>query len=103
MARPDHRSDEAKAYRRLYKTARWLKLRQSVLDDEPLCRYCIEDEVVEEATVVDHIKPHRGDLDLFWDVTNLQSLCSTCHDGRKQREELGQTFVRFGLDGWPIE
>jgi 5-methylcytosine-specific restriction endonuclease McrA len=27
------------------------------------------------ATIVDHIKPHRGDQNLFWDQTNWQALC----------------------------
>jgi 5-methylcytosine-specific restriction endonuclease McrA len=37
--------------------------------------------------VADHIIPHRGDEALFWDRTNLQCLCKTCHDGHKQRAE----------------
>ena len=39
------------------------------------------------ATVVDHIKPHRGDMRLFWDRTNWQPLCASCHNRRKQRWE----------------
>lgn len=35
------------------------------------------------ATVVDHIKPHRGDWGLFTDENNLQSLCEH-HHGRKR-------------------
>lgn len=103
MARKDQRSAEAREWRKLYKSARWSRLRQRVLDADPLCRYCIEAEVVEEATVVDHIKPHKGDPELFWDVNNLQPLCAGCHDSRKRREELGQKVVRFGPDGWPLE
>ena len=98
----DYRSDEAKAYRRLYKTARWARLRQSVLDADPLCRYCLRQEIVEEADVVDHVRPHKGDEALFWDVDNLQPLCKSCHDRHKQREERGQAIVQFGPDGWPL-
>ncbi len=103
MARPDQRSAEAVAYRRLYKSARWTRLRQRVLDADPLCRYCLEAEIVEEAKVVDHIRPHKGDPELFWDQDNLQPLCEACHNGRKQREDLGQKVVTFGADGWPID
>lgn len=28
---------------------------------------------------VDHVVPHRGDLRLFWDDTNWQTLCAACH------------------------
>lgn len=37
--------------------------------------------------VADHITPHRGDPALFWDRSNLQCLCKTCHDTAKQAEE----------------
>jgi len=97
----EHRSDEAKAYRRLYKTARWARLRQSVLDADPLCRYCLQAEIVEEAKVVDHIRPHKGDPELFWSVDNLQPLCESCHNGRKQREDLGSIVPGLDADGWP--
>ena len=39
------------------------------------------------ATVVDHIKPHRGDRVLFMDQTNHQPACAHCHNAHKQREE----------------
>ncbi len=37
--------------------------------------------------VADHIRPHRGDPDLFWDEGNLQCLCAPCHNSAKQKEE----------------
>ena len=55
------------------------------------------------ATVVDHIIPHRGDKTLFWDETNWQSLCKTCHDGAKQAEEKNGYATAVGLDGWPLD
>jgi 5-methylcytosine-specific restriction protein A len=39
------------------------------------------------ATAVDHIQPHRGDYELFWDSDNWQPLCATCH-GRKTLAEV---------------
>ena len=57
--------------------------------------------MVEAATVVDHIVPHKGDEARFHDLNNLQSLCATCHNSVKQRIELGQEVVTFGADGWP--
>lgn len=32
-----------------------------------------------KATLVDHIKPHRGNMDLFWNESNWQPLCHGCH------------------------
>ena len=39
------------------------------------------------ATVVDHITPHQGNQNLFWDTNNWQALCKPCHD-RKTLSEL---------------
>lgn len=98
----DQRSEEAKAWRKLYNSARWKRLRQAHLDIDPLCVFCRRQEIVEIADVLDHITPHKGDVDLFFDPNNLQGLCFACHDSTKQRIELGQTIVSFGLDGWPV-
>ena len=37
--------------------------------------------------MVDHNQPHHGDMKLFWNRTNWQSLCKHCHDAHKQRFE----------------
>ena len=69
----------------------------------PLCVMCQADGRVEPATVVDHIKPHRGDSAMFWDRSNWQSLCKRHHDSDKQMlEKSGRKQVRVGLDGWPV-
>ncbi|UFX41809.1 HNH endonuclease [Bradyrhizobium sp. 41S5] len=44
--------------------------------------------------VCDHVIPHRGDERLFWDETNLQTLCKACHDRDKQREEQASLHSR---------
>lgn len=71
----------------LYDTKRWKALRLYHLGTEPLCRLCKQAERLVPAVVVDHIEPHKGDVNLFFDDTNLQSLCKTCHDVSKQRQE----------------
>jgi 5-methylcytosine-specific restriction endonuclease McrA len=38
------------------------------------------------ATVADHVTPHRDDHGAFW-FGELQSLCKSCHDVKKQRIE----------------
>jgi len=63
---------------------------------------CLMMDVVEAASVVDHVRSHKGDESLFFDSSNLQSLCKPHHDGAKQRMDKGQDVVVFGPDGWPL-
>lgn len=55
----------------------------------PLCVMCSAEARTMAASVVDHIKPHRGDQTLFWDRTNWQPLCKPHHDSDKARQERG--------------
>jgi 5-methylcytosine-specific restriction enzyme A len=66
---------------------RWQKARERHLSANPLCVYCQRQGIAKAASVVDHITPHQGDEQLFWDESNWQSLCSSCHSSTKQREE----------------
>lgn len=114
----DQRSSEAREYRRLYKTARWQKLRLAHLAEEPLCRMCLARGVVNDGSlrpdgsyqderrrrylVVDHVEPHRGDETKFF-AGPFQTLCPDDHDRRKQAEEHRGFANDVGLDGWPID
>lgn len=79
---------------------RWQKAREGYLRKHPLCIRCKRAGFITAATVVDHIRPHRGDSQLFWDSSNWQPLCKRCHDrktaasdggfGRRRREGGGQ-------------
>ena len=89
-------------YSGLYATSRWRKLRQTQLFKEPLCAMCKAQGRVTEATVVDHIEPHRGDMDKFWHGS-FQSLCKRCHDSHKQRFENGGGVMGCDKDGFPID
>jgi len=58
---------------------------------------------VTPATIVNHRIPHKGDLVLFWDPANHQSVCKPHHDGPIARAEgLGYSP---GVDqsGWPVD
>jgi 5-methylcytosine-specific restriction protein A len=48
---------------------------------------CERQRVIRLAVHVDHVTPHRGDLDAFWNRENWQPLCSAC-PGRKTRREM---------------
>ena len=60
--------------------ASWRKARALFLRQNPLCSECRRNGTLTPATVVDHIVPHRGDKELFWDQQNWQPLCKDCHD-----------------------
>jgi 5-methylcytosine-specific restriction protein A len=81
-------------------TTRWQKARKTYLMSHPLCVMCKRDGRVTPATVVDHIRSHKGDQQLFWDTGNWQPLCKPHHDRDKQREERSR-FQAVDADGWP--
>lgn len=82
--------------RRLYKTARWQKVRLIVFTRDGWrcqwrgCGVIVMTNVGRgdpRLAICDHKKPHRGEEERFFDVENLQTLCKQCHDRFKQREE----------------
>jgi 5-methylcytosine-specific restriction endonuclease McrA len=81
----------------------WERARLAYLKQHPLCVMCSEQGRVVAASVVDHIKPHKGDTSLFWNKNNWQSLCSTHHNSTKQRME--NQGITIGCDerGMPID
>ena len=59
---------------------KWAKARETFLKRNPLCVECEKVGRAVPATVVDHIEPHHGDSNLFWNTANWQSLCRVHHD-----------------------
>lgn len=55
--------------------SRWTKYRFRFLYHNPKCYVCAD-----KSKVVDHIKAHKGDEDLFWNENNYMPLCKRCHD-----------------------
>lgn len=68
------------AHQRGY-TYQWRKASKAFLAMHSHCQCGLK------ATLVDHITPHKGDNELFWDQSNWQPLCTTCHSKHKQRLE----------------
>ena len=64
----------------------WNKARKKYLESHPLCVQCMKEGRYVKATDVDHIIPHRGNQVLFWEQSNWQALCHSCHS-RKTRNE----------------
>ena len=89
-------------WQKLYNTTAWRKKRRALLDSEPLCRMCKAMGKITVATVADHIKPHRGDLELFYHG-ELQSLCALCHNGAKAAEEASGLLRGGDIKGMPLD
>lgn len=72
--------------RDLYFTVQWRALRARVIREQPFCatRGCGK-----RTRVVDHARPHRGDLQLFFDRSNLVGYCKPCHDRKTARFDGG--------------
>ena len=90
-------------HRRMYDSVRWRKCRRMWLAAHPVCAMCARQGRTTAATTIDHIKPHDGDYDLFWDTGNWQSLCASCHSGIKRAQERHGFSQAAGIDGLPLD
>ncbi|RPH38338.1 HNH endonuclease [bacterium] len=91
---PQHQKQERKEIDKRRGTAaqrgydsKWKVARDWYLANHPLCVKCKAIGAVRVATVVDHIVPHKGDMELFWDRDNWQALCKACHDSKTAKED----------------
>ena len=74
-------------------TSKWQRASKAYLKEHLLCAKCMKNGRYTQATVVDHIIPHRGNSDLFWDKDNWQPLCKQCHDRKTGREDSKPTYT----------
>ena len=81
-------SQRGTAHQRGY-TGAWAKARKRYLAANPICVECDKEGRLTPATEVDHIEPHKGDYDKFWDESNWQSLCKSHHSSKTAREDGG--------------
>lgn len=70
-------------------TAKWSKASKAYLAENPWCAECLKSGRRTRATETDHIIPHKGNLILFWDHSNWQPLCHSCHSIKTAREDGG--------------
>jgi len=69
--------------------SRWQRYRSAYIHRHPLCKRCQLVGRMTMAQVVDHITPHKGDINAFWDPANHQPLCKPCHDRKTATEDGG--------------
>lgn len=62
------------------------------------CKICGDIHHNTSLLVADHIKPHKGNIDLFFDEANVRCICKRCHDGAKQSEDRTGIAVERGID-----
>lgn len=78
-------------YSWVYKDKRWLSVREdALLRDEYLCVRCRESGVNTLADMVHHIVPISEDISKAFILTNLMSLCDSCHDKEHMRMRKGR-------------
>ena len=91
----------SKKFHEMYNSA-WRAARNAFLLEHPFCAICGKQLRGRDA-IVDHIVPHKGNWDLFWDVSNWQALCKKCHDSHKQRQEHGGYIGGCDVSGMPTD
>ncbi len=88
----------AQQLKHLYNSKRWKQLRLHILSKHPFCQCPHHKGKQYPANVVDHRIPHQGNVFLFWDRSNLQSMAKVCHDRFKQSQEKGGAGFLKGCD-----
>jgi 5-methylcytosine-specific restriction endonuclease McrA len=66
---------------------RWKRASFQFRRANPLCLGCRAIGVKTKATLVDHIIPHRGDRERFWNPHNMQPCCIACHGIKAMLED----------------
>ncbi|WP_217638639.1 HNH endonuclease signature motif containing protein [Nitrosospira multiformis] len=82
---------------------RWQQERKVFLGRNPFCAQCAKQGKRTIATIVDHIIPHKGDLEKFWNKDNWQAMCKPCHDSHKQRLEKSGRVIGCDASGRPVD
>lgn len=50
---------------------------------------CDDEGRLEPATCVDHVVPHKGDMEVFWQEDNWMALCDSHHAEKTATEDGG--------------
>jgi 5-methylcytosine-specific restriction enzyme A len=73
-------------WQKLYRCARWRRLRLQVIADQPFCEFK-DPGCTLVADEVHHVVKRLDNLALFFERSNLKSACRSCHARRTRRGE----------------
>lgn len=81
-------------------TAAWKRLRAYQLNRQPICEHCFDDYgLTVPATDVDHIDNNPSNNDL----SNLASLCKSCHSKKTNRDMGHKQSFGCDINGYPLD
>lgn len=87
-----------------YSSPAWLKARHKAIARSGFrCQMCRVDVRGKGKAMVDHIKRRRLHPELALEQSNLQVLCSTCHNSVKKRIENGKDIKEIASNGLPAD
>ena len=70
-------------------SARYRTRRKAHLEKNPLCVECQQKGKIRKGAILDHIIPHKGNSELFWDESNWQTMCWSCHSSKTNKYDGG--------------
>ncbi len=83
---------------RLYDLKAWRHgIQPRMLKKYPLCKVCSSIGKLVPSTVVDHREPFSGNKKLFFDESNLDTLCKSCHDTKTYYETSRSKYLPKGI------
>ena len=82
----DAKREREEPWRAWIHSTRWRDAIEGFKAKHPLCAECERHGRVTPVYLVDHIRPHEGNYDLFWDEANWQSMCNPCHEEKHKGE-----------------
>ena len=92
--RRDQTSQRRKERMAIYNTARWRKMREAKLLDNPLCEICERNGITRMADDVHHIQSFMSTDNpesrkvLAFDYDNLMSVCDECHSAIHNKNKM---------------
>lgn len=76
--RPEPNRDNRSKWKYMY-DSKWEKARKRYLTSHCWCEECLKRGDYTLATTVHHKIEHKGDYKLFWDESNWEAICASCH------------------------
>jgi 5-methylcytosine-specific restriction protein A len=70
----------------VYHTPLWRQLTAQVKLEQPLCVMCAVNDIDTPTKEIDHIIPTRVNKALWFERSNLQGLCKSCHSTKSMRD-----------------